>query len=571
MSGLLNAVLVGAGLSLVLSLVAWGLATTLQTRVRGGETLLWQSARAFALLPLLMAPLIYAVPEVVPVEADYHLAMTDFAGAGPSSTGAVEPIVGQRGIELPSLTNSLLLMYAIGLALSVLAAWQRHLWRRRVLSDSRPATAAERRPLDIEAARVGIAAPALRVSTRPTSPFITGWQAVMVVPENLYDDRRTLRFAFVHELVHLARGDERDRLIGSALVTIFWFHLPLRLIERGLNTARELACDANALEVLGGTERKPYAAALIEMMRAHAAPVSAFGSDNRRHRRMRIKAIMAARPGQRGSRTLMAAVVLAAFVPITFAQAMVTDRRIAPASVELVVPTISAAPEVPAIEAVPTLPAADSGDGERPRAPKPDLSSVPEVPDDAPAALVSAPAAPVPTALPNRVSPTPAPSASAVSSQVLGAPLPTSGAAAQSVPTADVFTHRVTEGRISSPYGSRPARPAGAPTFHGGTDVAAPSGTTLHAPGPGVITHAANGLHGNERWGMTVIIDHGDGWETLYAHMQGFDVEVGDIVRAGDQIGRVGETGAATGPHVHVEVRRNGERVNPAGQLPGLD
>ena len=129
----------------------------------------------------------------------------------------------------------------------------------------------------------------------------------------------------------------------------------------------------------------------------------------------------------------------------------------------------------------------------------------------------------------------------------------------------------MTQGRITSRYGERPARPAGAPAFHHGYDIAAERGTPVAAPGAGVVVHAAAGYRGSEAWGNTIAIDHGNGWQTVYAHLEGFDVAEGDQVAAGEQIGRVGATGRATGPHVHVELHHNGERVDPSGQVPGLD
>ena len=81
------------------------------------------------------------------------------------------------------------------------------------------------------------------------------------------------------------------------------------------------------------------------------------------------------------------------------------------------------------------------------------------------------------------------------------------------------------------------------------------------------MTHAEMGLNGNDRWGNTVVIDHGEGWETVYAHMKDFKVEAGDTVEAGGKIGHVGNTGASTGPHVHVEVRYRGQRLDPSEYL----
>lgn len=113
-------------------------------------------------------------------------------------------------------------------------------------------------------------------------------------------------------------------------------------------------------------------------------------------------------------------------------------------------------------------------------------------------------------------------------------------------------------------------RPAGAPVFHHGTDIAAERGTPIVAPGAGVVVHAAAGFNGEAAWGNTVAIDHGNGWQTVFAHMEGFDVAVGDRVSAGQQIGRVGSTGRSTGPHVHVEVHHDGQRLDPAEYVPGL-
>lgn len=133
------------------------------------------------------------------------------------------------------------------------------------------------------------------------------------------------------------------------------------------------------------------------------------------------------------------------------------------------------------------------------------------------------------------------------------------------------LTGSIVSGRVTSAYGPRPAQPAGAPVFHGGTDIAAPTGTAISAPGAGTVTHAAMGYHGSDRWGNTIEIDHGNGWSTLYAHLDEIDVQRGGTVNAGQTIGTVGNTGVATGPHVHVEVHHDGQRVDPADYLTGLN
>ncbi len=96
--------------------------------------------------------------------------------------------------------------------------------------------------------------------------------------------------------------------------------------------------------------------------------------------------------------------------------------------------------------------------------------------------------------------------------------------------------------------------------MHNGVDFTAPTGTPIYAPGNGVVTKAERNRHG---YGLMVQIDHGYGYETLYAHMSEFEVRRGQKVSRGEVIGYVGNTGVSTAPHLHYEVLRQGKRVNP--------
>jgi hypothetical protein len=97
-------------------------------------------------------------------------------------------------------------------------------------------------------------------------------------------------------------------------------------------------------------------------------------------------------------------------------------------------------------------------------------------------------------------------------------------------------------------------------TLHQGIDVAAPTGTPVSATGEGVVRKAAH----EKGWGKLVVIEHGGGFTTFYAHLDEMSVEKGMKVAVGQVIGKVGNTGQSTGPHLHYEVRKNGEQVNPA-------
>lgn len=98
------------------------------------------------------------------------------------------------------------------------------------------------------------------------------------------------------------------------------------------------------------------------------------------------------------------------------------------------------------------------------------------------------------------------------------------------------------------------------PEFHPGMDFAAPEGTEIHATGDGIIERADATAQG---YGNHVVINHGFGYETLYGHMLKFVVHVGQQVKRGQLIGYVGSTGLSTAPHVHYEVHKGGQIVNP--------
>lgn len=117
-----------------------------------------------------------------------------------------------------------------------------------------------------------------------------------------------------------------------------------------------------------------------------------------------------------------------------------------------------------------------------------------------------------------------------------------------------------TQGRITSRFGYR-VSPTNRRTteFHHGLDIANSSGTSIIAAGSGIVTYS--GYNGG--YGRMVIVSHGYGYTSVYAHNSQNLVEVGDRVEKGDLIARMGRTGRATGSHLHFEIRINGEAVDP--------
>ncbi len=118
-------------------------------------------------------------------------------------------------------------------------------------------------------------------------------------------------------------------------------------------------------------------------------------------------------------------------------------------------------------------------------------------------------------------------------------------------------------GRISSPFGNRRSPTGGASTFHRGIDIANSYGSPVYAAGSGRVIFSG----WRSGTGRTIIISHGYGYRTLYAHNSSLLVQEGDRVKKGQMIAKLGSSGISTGPHVHFEVHINGNPVNPVKVL----
>lgn len=123
----------------------------------------------------------------------------------------------------------------------------------------------------------------------------------------------------------------------------------------------------------------------------------------------------------------------------------------------------------------------------------------------------------------------------------------------------DEFKKPMDHIQISSNYGHRPKFNK----FHRGIDLKAETGTPIFSVKKGIIIESTDFLKDKKNYGTIVIIDHGDGLHSLYSHLNARSVEKGDKVNAGQEIGLVGETGLATGPHLHLEIIKNNQHQNP--------
>ncbi len=120
-----------------------------------------------------------------------------------------------------------------------------------------------------------------------------------------------------------------------------------------------------------------------------------------------------------------------------------------------------------------------------------------------------------------------------------------------------------TTGRLTSSFGYRRHPVSGYRDYHNGIDLAANRGTPVMASGTGIVTFAG----WNGAYGQVIVLDHGYGYKSVYAHLNDMSVHVGDRIKKGNTIGSVGTTGRSTGPHLHFEIHFQDTPVNPSNVL----
>lgn len=499
-----------AGACLFAGALAWSLGLALHRgmRISHAACSYWLVVWAVAILPTLLAVAFHCF---APAGANWPLPtplpLPSVAELGGWSSGLEPPW--QDAAEPPGpkvgLGPLLLMLYLAGAGLTAFR-WSRGLLAVRcIVRASRPIdpaalpgplAAMERQRLH----RLGIE---LRSTTQQVSPFAVCWpQQVIIIPAALaarMEDRQ-LQMVLRHEASHLFRHDPQRAALMRLVGMVLWFNPFLGLIERRVQVAAELCCDAAA----SGAEpeaRHVYARAYLEALRLSArsqmpSSVAAFSRHDPGSHRLRIRHMV---------------------------QGDARRRLSLPWRIALLVLALTAGSAVAAVQIGTVTPARGQ-------------ASIDEAGGD--------------------------PRTSAVS---IVAP-PRSEAAAPEA-TADVpakpaigFRFPVTAPRISSRYGAE-----GAPYTrpHRGIDFAAARGTPVYAPADATVAAATTSYPDGPNYGTVVVLDHGGGWQSLHAHLDGFDVQVGQRVAAGMQIGRAGTTGKVTGPHLHMELLLNGQRVDP--------
>ncbi len=137
---------------------------------------------------------------------------------------------------------------------------------------------------------------------------------------------------------------------------------------------------------------------------------------------------------------------------------------------------------------------------------------------------------------------------------------------ASSFLSSENYVHPAQASLVSSAFGIRKHPVLSGVKHHSGIDLPSPEGSPVRALSKGIVIKTGAEIG----YGNLVIVLHEGGLTTLYAHLRDFRVQVGQAVKGGEILGRVGSTGRVTGPHLHFEVRRDGEAVDPLDVLPFL-
>lgn len=359
----------------------------------------------------------------------------------------------------------------------------------------------------------------LRVAPHGTTPFAVSWPTpAIVLPAfalEQFNDRQ-LRLVLRHEAAHLLHRDPQRAAAMRVLTAVFWFDPFLRLLGRRVQMAAELRCDAWALAADRAASHE-FAGAYLKTLRlglGQGPVLTALAGQRMQAHRLRIRRMLEGDPDRllpRSLGRLMAGLALVAAGALSLGQFALANAGTTP---------VSAAAEAS-----------------------------------------SAGTAPAASAAPATSRPAPADATSAARRTRMA---PEDAAARAQAPAGTALVTPVQSARISSRFGAVDTL---RPRAHRGIDFAARRGTPVHAVAAGQVITATAELAGNPDYGTVVVIDHGAGRQSLYAHLDSFEVQVGQRVQAGSAIGRIGTTGKTTGPHLHLELLENGQRIDPEPHL----
>jgi len=418
---------------------------------------------------------------------------------------------------------------------------------------------------------------AVKISDRIISPVTVGViRPVILLPKCIDYDKKTIDFILTHELVHIKRFDVLMKYISAAAVCVHWFN-PLAWIMFRMNCRDiELACDEEVLKITGGDPAE-YAMTLISMEENKTALTAGFGSSEIKER---IGAIMNFKNKSVICIAAAAALVAASMTVFVSADFFRSDTSAETSAASDVRDTAYIAKKV--FEGTSQYLTVALLNDEKPASPltfdeinKDYFADISEYFDDISVTIdadtenyfvksVSVTMNGETKSYPGAAADTEdetdtAEVTFANTDENDSASVVMNSEAADETSKADVtFVSPVENHSVSSDYQSRNED---SENFHHGIDFAwnGCEGSDISAAADGVVS----AVDYNSNYGNYVVIDHGNGYSTIYAHLSEISVSVGDSVKTGEKIGLLGSTGMATGANLHFEVREDGIAQDP--------
>ena len=364
----------------------------------------------------------------------------------------------------------------------------------------------------------------IRMLDDARAPLTYGiFSPVIILPPALGKDSLRCRFALTHELVHVRRFDCLRKLLLALALCVHWMNPAVWLMVRAAKRDLELACDEETLKRLGAESRKAYCLMLLDCV-AHPRPRIPLGSAlGQSATEERIRRMM--KPRKMSILTILLAVLLLAS-SFTVLATQTPSSELTSAAEEASV-NASVEQESEAQE-----------------------EAIPSVQQEAAAPEEETPSAQQETSAPEEETP------SAIAQTE-------PEASAQEVTSPAWLWPCQEDAAVTDSFGSCVHPVTGQTSFHNGVDFGAGYDSSVYAMCGGTVAEASY----SPSAGYHVIIDHEDGWQSVYQHLHTMAVSAGDTVSQGDVIGAVGASGWAVGAHLHVSLLKDGAYVDPMQYL----
>lgn len=429
----------------------------------------------------------------------------------------------------------------------------------------------------------------LKVSSDAVSPFTIGlFKHTIILPQEDISSSAGLRPVLLHELAHIKRSDNLTQRFAQTLSIIQWFNPLTWFVSRGMMKEREFACDNLVIEM--GTQASSYACKLVtlarkmqHLRRSNWAAAAILNSNNFKERIMSILATNSNRKGVCGRMKFIIVIALAFLaIPLAIIQntifadsettpnykpeiensgaLVLDDVRVLETGKAVAIGFIPSHPNIVQIKGTflnRTVYFKSHNEGfvglfvfghsTEPGNYKVKL----ELKDKDGNIFRNELEAPI---IIKEKTEAPSPMDQQYSLKILESINPPKAAP----PWPDSLLTPV-EGKVTSPFGPRKNPITGKVEGHNGVDIAAKHGSPVRSALEGTVVLTEN----LEKYGNTVVVDHGGSMGTVYAHLDSWTVKKGDLVKKGDIIGKVGNSGVSTGPHLHWSLIIDDVALNP--------